>query len=169
MIRHGRRRRVRSARLALASLPALLPALASPAPADPFLPSAAQAVRLVRDHRTDGHVTVAQTLAYAARVRAGVFAVAPVRAERRAGEPFVRVRLCYRLGAAPPECGIDYRVTADPPHVELADRYGGLGRELQVGRERFVQALDRELGLRQDPPARALRDIVEPFDPYDRR
>lgn len=104
MIRLGGRRRTRSTALAPASLLASLPALASPASADPFLPSAAQAVRLVRDNRTDGHVTVGQTLAYAARVR-----------------------------------------------------------------PRLFQALDRELGLRQDPSARALRDIFAPFDPYDRR
>ena len=76
------------------------------------------------------------------------------------GEPFTRVHLCYWLRPAgrpaEPSCGIDYLVSADPPHVEVAEAFGGLGRELEAGRERFVRGLDRELDLRRDPAAKAL-------------
>lgn len=146
---------------------------ATAARAQPVEPSDARVLALVRGHRTAGFVTVGQSLAYAERVRPDSFRLARARVERRAGEPFTRVRLCYWLRPAgrpaEPACGIDYLVSADPPHVEVAEAFGGLGRELEAGRERFVRALDRELDLRRDPSAKALRDVLAPFDPYDRR
>ena len=64
--------------------------------------------------------------------------------ERRAGEPFTRVHICYRLRPAgrPAElaCGVDYLVSADPPHVEVAEAFGDLGRELEAGRDRWLGA-----------------------------
>ena len=141
--------------------------------AQPADVSDARALALVRGHRTHGFVTVGQSLAYAERARLQSFRLARARVERRAGEPFTRVRLCYWLRPAgrpaEPACGIDYLVTDGPPHVEVAEAFGGLGRELEAGRERFVRALDRELDLRRDPAAKALDDALAPFDPYDRR
>ncbi|WP_375462529.1 hypothetical protein [uncultured Methylobacterium sp.] len=143
------------------------------APAQPVDPSAARTIGLVRSHRTDGYVTVAQTLAFAERARPRSFRMARIWAERRADEPFTRVHLCYRLRPpgrpAEPVCGIDYLVSADPAHVEVADAQSGLGRELEAGREAFVRGLDRELALRRDPAATAVRDALDPFNPYDLR
>ena len=152
---------------------ALVLASVAGARAQPADLSDARALALVRGHRTHGLVTVGQSLAYAERARPQNFRLARARVERRAGEPFTRVRLCYWLRPAgrPAEasCGIDYLVTQNPPHVEVAEAFGGLGRELEAGRERFVRALDRELDLRRDPAAKALGDALAPYDPYDRR
>lgn len=152
---------------------ALVTASALGAAAQPVEPSDARALALVRGHRTGGFVTVGQTLAYAERARPESFRLARAQVERRAGEPFTRVHICYRLRPAgrPAElaCGVDYLVSADPPHVEVAEAFGGLGRELEAGRDRFVRGLDRELDLRRDPSAKALSDALLPFDPYDRR
>src|SRR4051812_35153506 len=83
--------------------------------ANPFLPAAAQAVRLVREHVTNGYVTVAQTLAYAQQVRPDTFRVDRLWAEQHEGEPFTRVHLCYWIRnpgvRAQSVCGIDYIVT----------------------------------------------------------
>ena len=142
-------------------------------PADPFLPSAAQAVRLVREHVTNGYVTVAQTLAYAQRVRSETFRVDRIWAEQGEGEPFSRVHICYWIRnpgvRVQPTCGIDYIVTANPTHVRLAQPLDGLSRDLQTGREQFVRAIDREVALQREPAMKALRDTLAPFNPYDWR
>lgn len=174
MVKRGRaaRPQVRSRCAALSAL-ALALASAAGAQAQPADPSDARVLALVRGHRTAGFVTVGQSLAYAERARPESFRLARARVERRAGEPFTRVHLCWWLRPAgrPAErsCGIDYLVSADPAHVEVAEAHGGLGRELEAGRERFVRGLDRELDLRRDPAAKALSDALAPFDPYDRR
>ncbi|MGU3539129.1 hypothetical protein [Methylobacterium sp. A54F] len=140
---------------------------------DPFLPAPEAAVGLVRAHKTNGYVTVAETLAYAERVRAGRFRLERWQAVQRAGEPFTRVYICYRLGdpvtSAAATCGIGYAVSVNPPHVELARPQDGLARDLQAGREAFLRAIDHELGLRREPLVEALRDAVEPINPYDWR
>jgi len=163
---------LRAARRAFLTAALGLASLAG-AQAQPADLSDARAMALVRGHRTQGFVTVGQSLAYAERARPDSFRLAPARVERRAGEPFTRVRICYWLRPAgrpaEPDCGIDYLVTDGPPHVEVAEAFGGLGRELEAGRERFVRALDRELDLRRDPAAKALGDALAPYDPYDRR
>lgn len=159
-------------RIAVAALPAVL-LCASGAAAQPALPSTEEAVRLVREHRTNGFVTVAQTLAYAARMRPESFRVADIRAERRAGEGFARVRICYWLRPpgiqALPSCGIGFVVTTNPAHVEPEERFSGLGRDLQDGREAFLRGLDRHLALITDPQARNLRTALDPYDLYDDR
>ncbi len=146
---------------------------ASGAAAQTALPSAAEAVRLVREHRTNGSVTVAETLAYAARLRPDSFRLAEIRAERRPGEDVVRVRICYWQRPpgvrALPHCGIGFVVTANPAHVEPEERFAGLGRDLQDGREAFLRGLDRELALLADPGTRTLRAVVDPYDLYDDR
>jgi hypothetical protein len=146
---------------------------ASGALAQSAIPSAAEAVRLVREHRTNGFVTVAQTLAHAARARPESFRLADIRAERRPGEGFARVRICYWLRPpgtpARPSCGIGFVVGTNPAHVEPEDRFAGLGRDLQEGREAFLRGLDRELALLADPETRALRAVIDPFDLYDDR
>ncbi|AWN39181.1 hypothetical protein DK427_22980 [Methylobacterium radiodurans] len=146
---------------------------ASGAGAQPALPSVAEAVRLVREHRTNGYVTVAQTLAYAARERPDSFRLAEIRAEHRPGEGFARVRVCYwlRPPGTPvlPSCGIGFVVTTNPPHVEPEERFAGLGRDLQDGRQAFLRGLDREVALRTDPGTRTLRAVLDPYDLYDDR
>ncbi len=156
-------------RIALAA--ALGALLATAAAAQSALPSAAEAVRLVREHRTNGSVTVAQTLAFAARERPQSFRLADIRVERRPGEGFARVRICYWLRPpgtrALPDCGIGFVVTTNPPHVEPEERFAGLGRDLQDGRQAFLRGLDRELALIADP--RTLRTLLDPYDIYDDR
>ena len=141
--------------------------------ADPFLPSASQAVRLVRNHVTNGYETVAQTLAYAQQVRSYSFRMDRIWTEHREGEPFTRVHLCYLLrnpGArSQPICGIDYIVAVNPTHVELAQPWDGLSRDLQAGRDQFVRAIDRELALQRRPVEKAFRDFLNPINPYDWR
>src|SRR4051794_30015918 len=123
--------------------------------ANPFLPAAAQALRLVREHVTNGYVTVAQTLAYAQRVRPDSFRVDRPWTEQHEGEPFTRVHLCYGIrnpgSRAQSVCGIDYIVTVNPTHVRLAQPLDGLSRDLQAGREQFVRAIDRDLALQREP------------------
>lgn len=154
-------------RLALALAALLVP---GPASAEPFLPADKAALELTLGRRTDGFLTVGQTLAYAERASRGAFARAGYRVERRPGEPFVRVQICYRLGLDPPACGLDYLVTVDPPHVEPADRTVGLGRDLEHGPRAFLRALARDDALRRQPALlRRLRAALEPLDPYDWR
>lgn len=152
---------------------ALFALLAPAAAAQSALPSAAEAVRLVREHRTNGSVTVAQTLAYAARERPENFRLAEIRAEHRPGEGFARVRICYWLrppGApALPRCGIGFLVTANPPHVEPEQRFAGLGRDLQDGRLAFLRGLDRAIARLADPGTAAARAVLDPYDLYDDR
>ena len=149
----------------------LAPLLASTsAGAEPFLPSDKAAVDLALGRRTDGFTTVARTLAYAERASRGAFAPAGYRVERKPGERFVRVQICYRLGTDPRACGLDYLVTVDPPHAEPADRTDGLGRDLEHGPRAFLRALAREEALQRQPDLlRQLRAALEPFDPYDWR
>lgn len=143
---------------------------AGAAQAQPFLPQDRAAVELVRGRRTDGFATVAATLAYAERASEGAFGLSGYQVEHRPGEPFSRVRICYRLGADPPVCGLDYRVTANPPHVEPADRFDGLGRDLEHGPRAFLRALGREVALQRQPEIlRRLRAALDPYDPYDWR
>ena len=154
-------------RLALALAALLAPGLAR---AESVRPSDRAAVDLVLGRRTDGFTTVGQTLAYAARASRGAFSPAGYRVERRPGEPFVRVRICYRLGTEPAACGLDHLVTVDPPHVEPADRTNGLGRDLEHGPRAFLRALAREDALQRQPALlRGLRAALDPFDPYDWR
>ncbi|KAB1069323.1 hypothetical protein [Methylobacterium planeticum] len=140
---------------------------------DPFSPIAAQAVRLVREHTTNGYISVGQTLAYAQKVRPESFRVDRLWAEQREDEPFTRVHICYWLRnpgvRAQPACGIDYIVTVNPPHVRLARPLDGVSRDLQAGREQFVRSIDRELALQREPATKALRDTLAPFNPYDWR
>lgn len=160
-------------RIALAVALSASALCASGAVAQSALPSAAEAVRLVREHRTNGFVTVAQTLAFAARERPESFRLADIRAERRPGEGFARVRICYWLRPpgtrALPGCGIGFVVTTNPPHVEPEERFSGLGRDLQDGRQAFLRGLDRELALIADPQTRTLRTLLDPYDIYDDR
>ena len=148
-------------------------AAAPRATADPFQPSPAEAVRLVREHRTNGYVTVAQTLAQAARARPNSFRVAGLYPEQRAGESFTRVHLCYWLRnpgtRAQPTCDIDFIVSKSPAHVEPAQRFEGLGRDLQDGPQAFLRGLDRELSLQRDPDERTLQTVLDPFELYDWR
>ena len=154
-------------RLALTLAALLAPALAC---AQPFLPADRAALDLALNRRTDGFTTVGRTLAYAERTSRGAFVPAGYQVERRPGEPFVRVRICYRLGLDPPSCGLDYLVTVDPPHVEPADRTDGLGRDLEHGPRAFLRALAREEALQRQPVLlRRLRAALEPFNPYDWR
>lgn len=145
----------------------------SGAAAQATLPSAAEAVRLVREHRTNGYVTVAQTLAFAARERPESFRLADIRAEHRPGESFARVRICYWLrppgNRALANCGIGFVVSTNPVHVEPDERFAGLGRDLQDGREAFLRGLDREVARQADPASRTLRAVLDPYDLYDDR
>ncbi|GJD59568.1 hypothetical protein [Methylobacterium dankookense] len=146
---------------------------AAAAPADPFRPSPAEAVRLVREHRTNGYVTVARTLAQAGRERRDSFRVSGLYPEQRPGESFTRVRLCYWLRApgtrAQPLCDITFIVSTNPAHVEPAERFEGLGRDLQDGPQAFLRGLDRELALQRDPAERVRRTVLDPFELYDWR
>ncbi|MGY2046882.1 hypothetical protein [Methylobacterium sp. JK268] len=116
-------------------------------------------------------LTVAQVLASAERARPGAFKVAQFRAERRPGEPFERVQICYWLGASRDlgrlVCGIDYIVSDDPPHISLLTPDTGLGRELEHSRARFIRALDCEIALERDPAVKSLGDLLAPVNPYD--
>ncbi len=154
-------------RVALALGALIIPVLAV---ADPFLPSDRQAAQLVLARRTDGFMTIGQTLATAERESRGAFAQAGYQVERRPEDPFVRVRICYRLGRELPPCGLDYLVSVDPPHVEPADRFDGLGRDLEHGPRAFLRALAREDALQRQPVLlQRLRAVLEPFNPYDWR
>jgi hypothetical protein len=143
---------------------------AGTASAQPFLPADQAAVDLVRGRRTDGFTTVARTLAYAERASGGAFTLTGYRVERRPGEPFSRVAICYRLGADAPACNLGYYVAANPPHVEPADRFDGLGRDLEHGPRAFLRALGREAALQGQPEIlRRLRAAIDPYNPYDWR
>lgn len=152
---------------------ALLVATGAAASAEPFRPSPAEAVRLVRTHRTNGYVTVAQTLAQAARARPESFRVAGLYPEQRPGEGFTRVHLCYWLrnpgSPVQPTCDIGFIVSKSPAHVEPAERFEGLGRDLQDGPQAFLRGLDRELALQRDPEQRTLQTVLDPFELYDWR
>ena len=151
---------------ALAALLLLPPAAAAQAPLGP---SPARAKELVASKRTGEFITVREALAYAERMRPGVFKVVRVRAERRASEPFTRVQVCYRLGpsaaGAPPACGIAYRVADDPPSVELADENARFARPLQDSRARFLAAIDREVRGLGDPIERWLDRFADVTPP----
>ncbi|MDP4004490.1 hypothetical protein [Methylobacterium sp. NEAU K] len=149
----------------------LLAALASSAAsAQRFLPTERAAIALVRDRHTEGLATIAQTLAYAERASGGAFALGRYRIARRPGEAFARVQICYRLGVDPPTCGLDYLVTVDPPHVEPAERYDGLTRDLEHGPRAFLRALAREVDLQRQPEiVRRLQGALDAYNPYDWR
>ena len=151
--------------------PALLGALASTvACAQPFVPAERAAIDLVRDRRTAGFTTVARTLAYAERVTGGAFRFGGYRVDYRPDAPFARVRICYRLGIDPPTCGLDYRVAVNPPHVEPADRFNGLTRDLEHGPQAFLRALARETDLQRQPDIlRRIEAALDPYNPYDWR
>lgn len=156
------------------SLAALLAATgASAAPSHLVRPAPAEAVRLVRGHRTNGYVTVAATLAQAARARPDSFRVTGLYPEQRPDEAFTRVHLCYWLRnpgiRARPTCDIGFIVSGRPAHVEPAERFAGLGRDLQDGPAAFLRGLDRELALQRDPGERTLRTVLDPFELYDWR
>jgi hypothetical protein len=142
-------------------------------PAEPFRSSAAEAVRLVRAHRTNGYVTVAQTLAQAARAKPDSFRVEGLHPEQRPGESFTRVHLCYWLRnpgtRSQPRCDIGFIVSTNPPHVEPAQRFEGLGRDLQDGPQAFLRGLDHALALQADPDARTEQSLLDPFELYDWR
>ncbi|KAA0118950.1 hypothetical protein SAMN02799622_04495 [Methylobacterium sp. UNC378MF] len=152
-------------------VPALLAALVSgTACAQPFVPTERVAIDLVRDRRTAGFTTVARTLAYAERVTGGAFRLGGYQVDYRPDAPFARVRICYRLGIDPPTCGLDYRVAVSPAHVEPADRYNGLTRDLEHGPQAFLRALAREADLQRQPDfLRKVQAVLDPFDPYDWR
>ncbi|MGT2487084.1 hypothetical protein ACU4GA_16245 [Methylobacterium oryzae CBMB20] len=134
------------------AVPALLAALVSgPAGAQSFVPTERAAIDLVRDRRTAGFTTVARTLAYAERATGGAFRLGGYRVDYRPDVPFARVRICYRLGLDPPTCGLAYRVAVNPAHVEPADRYNGLTRDLEHGPQAFLRALAREADLLRQP------------------
>lgn len=154
-----------------AFVPALLIALASSAAcAQPFVPTERAAIDLVRDRRTAGFTTIARTLAYAERVTGGAFRLGGYRVDYRPEAPFARVRICYRLGIDPPTCGLDYRVAVNPAHVEPADRYDGLTRDLEHGPRAFLRALAREVDLQRQPEIlRKIQAALDPFNPYDWR
>ncbi|TXN42825.1 hypothetical protein [Methylobacterium sp. WL7] len=148
----------------------LIASAASGADAQPFLPTERAAIDLVRTRQTESLATVDRILAYAERATGGAFTRGGYRVVRRPGEPFARVQICYRLGIDPPTCGLDYRVTVDPPHVEPAERYDGLARDLEHGPRAFLRALAREADLQRQPAAlRQIRAALEPYDPYDWR
>jgi hypothetical protein len=152
-------------------VPALLIALVSEtAGAQPFVPSEKAAIDLVRDRRTAGFTTVARTLAYAERVTGGAFRRDGYRVDYRPDAPFARVRICYRLGIDPPTCGLDYRVAVNPSHVEPADRYNGLTRDLEHGPQAFLRALAREADLQRQPEfLRKVQAVLDSYNPYDWR
>ena len=80
------------------------------------------------------------------------------------------MRICYRLGIDPPTCGLDYRVAVNPAHVEPADRYDGLTRDLEHGPQAFLRALAREADLQRQPVfLRKVEAALEAFNPYDWR
>ncbi len=138
--------------------------------AQPFLPTERAAIELVRSRHTDSLATVDGTLAYAERVTDGAFTRGGYRVVRRPGEPFARVQICYRLGIDRPTCGLDYLVTVNPPHVEPAERYDGLARDLEHGPRAFLRALAREADLQHQPAIlRRIEAALEPFNPYDWR
>jgi hypothetical protein len=151
--------------------PALLGALVSTAAcAQPFVPSERAAIDLVRDRRTAGFTTVARTLAYAERVTGGAFRFGGYRVDYRPDAPFARVQICYRLGIDPPNCGLEYRVAVNPPHVEPSDRYNGLTRDLEHGPRAFLRALAREADLQRQPDfLRKVQAALDPYNPYDWR
>ncbi|MCJ2123717.1 hypothetical protein [Methylobacterium sp. J-077] len=154
-------------RLALALLAA---SVASGAQAQRFLPTERAAIDLVRSRHTDSLATVDGTLAYAERATGGAFRRGGYRVVRRPGEPFARVQICYRLGIDPPTCGLDYLVTVNPPHVEPAERYDGLARDLEHGPRAFLRALAREADLQRQPQIlRRIQAALEPYNPYDWR
>ena len=150
---------------------AFLAALVSTAAcAQSVVPSERAAIDLVRDRRTAGFATVAQTLAYAERVTGGAFSFGGYRVDYRPEAPFARVRICYRLGIDPPTCGLDYRVAVNPPHVEPADRFNGLTRDLEHGPQAFLRALARETDLQRQPDIlRRIEAALDPYNPYDWR
>ncbi|MCJ2059115.1 hypothetical protein MKL09_21555 [Methylobacterium sp. J-048] len=153
--------------LALALLAA---SVASGVHAQPFLPTERAAIDLVRTRHTDSLATVDGTLAYAERATGGAFTRGGYRVLRRPGEPFARVQVCYRLGIDPPTCGLDYLVTVNPPHVEPAERYDGLARDLEHGPRAFLRALAREAELQRQPQIlRRIQAALEPYNPYDWR
>ncbi|MCJ2066974.1 hypothetical protein MKK63_30435 [Methylobacterium sp. J-088] len=150
---------------------ALLAALVSTAAsAQSVVPSERAAIDLVRDRRTAGFATVAQTLAYAERVTGGAFSFGGYRVDYRPEAPFARVRICYRLGIDPPTCGLDYRVAVNPAHVEPSDRYDGLTRDLEHGPRAFLRALARDVDLQRQPAIlRKIQAALDPYNPYDWR
>ncbi|MCJ2089345.1 hypothetical protein MKK88_25635 [Methylobacterium sp. E-005] len=154
-----------------ALVPAFLTALVSTAAcAQSVVPSERAAIDLVRDRRTTGFATVAQTLAYAERVTGGAFSLGGYRVDYRPEAPFARVRICYRLGIDPPACGLAYRVAVNPPHVEPSDRYDGLTRDLEHGPRAFLRALAREVDLQHQPAIlRKIQAALDPYNPYDWR
>lgn len=153
---------------------ALLFALAalatSEAGAQPFVPTEQAAIDLVRGRRTAGFTTIGKTLAFAERATGGAFRFGGYRVDYRPDAPFARVRICYRLGIDPPACGLDYRVAVNPAHVEPADRYDGLTRDLEHGPRAFLRALAREAELQRQPDVlRKVQAALDPFNPYDWR
>ena len=147
-----------------------LVAPAGAAIAQPFLPGERAAIALVQDRHTDAATTVARTLAYAVRATGGAFALGGYRVVHRPGEPFARVQICYRLGLDRPTCGLDYLVTVDPPHIEPADRFDGLTRDLEHGPRAFLRALARQAELQRQPEIlRTIRSALDAYDPYDWR
>lgn len=152
------------------SLLAVLCLAAAPAAAQPFVPEDRQAVALVKAHVTDGFATVARTLAYAETASRGAFAFAGYRVDDRPGEPFKRVRICYRLGIDSPVCDVEYRVGTNPPHVTPSDRFDGLGRDLEHGPRAFLRALARTVTLQRQPEMlRRIEAALDPLNPYDWR
>jgi len=138
--------------------------------AQSVVPTESSAVDLVRGRRTEGFATVAQTLAYAERVTGGAFRLGGYRVDYRPEAPFARVRICYRLGIDPPTCGLAYRVAVNPAHVEPADRYDGLTRDLEHGPKAFLRALARDVDLQRQPEMlRKIQAALDPYNPYDWR
>lgn len=144
----------------------------SPLETGPLQLSARVAVELVLSRRTTALTTVAQTLRYAERVSNGAFAVERVYAEHWHDEPYAKVHICYRLGerSAPPICNLDYLVISNPPHVEPADRFNGIGRDFEQGPRAFMRALSREAEQQEQPVSlQAVRRVLNPYNPYDWR
>ncbi|MBE7203916.1 MAG: hypothetical protein INR70_39825 [Parafilimonas terrae] len=151
-----------------AGLPVAL--VSSAGGSQPFVPTERAAIELVRGHRTAGFTTVARTLAFAERVTGGAFRFGGYKVDFRPDAPFARVRICYRLGIDPPTCGLDYRVAVNPAHVEPADRYDGLTRDLEHGPRAFLRALAREADLQRQPDfLRRIEAALDPYNPYDWR
>ncbi|MGU3668532.1 hypothetical protein ACLBX9_30495 [Methylobacterium sp. A49B] len=150
---------------------AIAAAVVSPAAGgQPFVPTERAAIALVRDHRTAGFTTIARTLAFAERATGGAFRFGGYQVDYRPDAPFARVRICYRLGIDPPTCGLDYRVAVNPSHVEPADRYNGLTRDLEHGPRAFLRALAREADLQRQPDVlRRIEAALDPYNPYDWR
>ena len=155
-----------------AALPAFLLVLlvSSASGAQPFVPPERAAIDLVRERRTTGFTTIGRTLAYAQRATGGAFRLGGYKVDYRPDAPFARVRICYRLGIDPPTCGLDYRVAVNPPHVEPADRFNGLTRDLEHGPQAFLRALARETDLQRQPDIlRRIEAALDPYNPYDWR